>query len=124
VRRDRVDFGGPNASPPARLGIPKTRWGKTGKRSALILSFDPETESFELLKEETEGRDYVEEITDLLRETPWLTVDEIMAPADKGGIGAGRPKVKEALEAERFIQREGAEVGRSSKAHADVWGLA
>ncbi len=108
----------------SRLGIPKTRWGKVGKRAALILGFDQDAESFELLKEETEGRDYVEEIAELLAEEKWLTIPEIAVPVERGGIGAKRTKVEEALEDERFIQREGAEVGRSSKAHATVWGLA
>ena len=102
----------------SRLGIPKVRWGRSGKRPALILSFDADTEGFELVAEEGEERDYGSEIAELLKDGKLRVVDEIMA-----AIGASRGKVKLVLEAdERFCSRPGSDVGRSSK--ATVWGLA
>jgi hypothetical protein len=110
----------------SRLAVPKVRWTRRGKRPALILGFDSETEGFELLAEEGEERDYAVEIEELLGDREWRTLDEITAPKEpkkgKPGIGANRTKVVEALEGERFVSRPGDEVGRSAR--ATVWGLA
>jgi 5S rRNA maturation endonuclease (ribonuclease M5) len=110
----------------SRLAFPKVRWGPRGKRPALILGFDADTEGFERIAEEGEERDYAAEVENLFADRKWRTLDEIRAPKDpkKGepGIGAGRAKVEEALGDERFVSRPGREAGRHS--NADVWGLA
>jgi hypothetical protein len=102
----------------SRLAIPKMRWGRGGKRPALILKFDPDTEGFERLAEEGEERDYANEIAELLVDGKWRTAKET-----KDAIEASHAKVKEALENdERFVSLPGNEVGRSK--NATVWGLA
>jgi AAA domain len=110
----------------ARLSFPKIRWSRRGTRRALILAFDPETESFSVAhEEEDEERDYPAEVEALLVDTEkWLTVKEIAAPTKDGGIGANDVTVKKALEAhpDRFVSRTGdaaKEVGRHPA--ATVW---
>ena len=109
----------------ARLSFPKIRWSRRGTRPALILAFDPETETFTVAHEEEDvERDYLAEIEARLLEQPWRTPKEIAAPKKDGGIGANVDTVKRELEAnpDRFDSRTGRqakEVGRS--ASATVW---
>jgi AAA domain len=109
----------------ARLSFPKIRWSRRGSRRALILAFDPETESFTVAhEEEDEERDYFAEIEALLLEQPYRTAREIAAPKKDGGIGANVDTVKRELEAhpDRFVAITGdaaKEVGRH--ASATVW---
>lgn len=97
---------------------PKLRWAKRGKGPTLLLGFDPETEAFTFLGEESEvERDYLAEIAALLEEQPWRTPKEIAAPKTDGGIGANVGTVKKALETrpDLFESRTGEaakEVGR------------
>jgi len=81
----------------SRLGYPKLRWGFA--RPASILSFDPETESFEYVSDETdEVRDYLSELVDLMEnhEREWHTPREL-AEKKPAGIGAGKDKVSGAI---------------------------
>jgi AAA domain len=108
----------------SRLSLPKVRWGRHGKRPALILGFDADTEGFERLAEEGEERDYATEMEALFADGEWRTMKEIRAPKDdaKPGIAAGEKVIRDALEAgEAFISRPGGEVGRHPT--ATVWGL-
>jgi hypothetical protein len=112
----------------SRLSFPKIRWSRRGKRSALILGFDPDTESFTVLSEEQDERDYVAEIKELLADDAWRTVKEIATPKqskdeDRPGIGAGEPVVKKTLEGndDTFVSCNGKDVGRSP--NATVWSL-
>jgi hypothetical protein len=110
----------------ARLSFPKHRWSRSGRRRALVLAFDPETEAFSVVAEEVDERDLAAEIEELLRDGKWRTVSEIAARRDKGGIGAGRSTVKDLLEADplKFMSRTGAEAkaaGRSPT--AVIWQL-
>jgi putative DNA primase/helicase len=109
----------------ARLSFPKVRWSRLGARRALILAFDPDTESFTVAhEEEDEERDYLAEVEALLADGSWRVPREVAAPKKNGGIGASFETVKTLLEQHpaRFVSRNGAEVGRS--AQATVWQLA
>ncbi len=103
----------------SRLAMPKARWMSHGKGPTLILGFDSETEAFERLAEEGIERDYIEEISELLADGKWRTVDELTKK--DGGIGARRENVKDSLLDERFTCKSGGEVGRHP--NAKVWGL-
>lgn len=103
----------------SRLAVPKVRWSQRGKRPALILGFDADTEGFERIAEEGEERDYAAELEELLGDGKWRTVDEIKH--SDVGIGASRENVKGALADERFESRSGGEVDRHP--NATVWGL-
>jgi hypothetical protein len=116
----------------ARLSFPKVRWGRSGRRPALILSFDRDREAFSFVCEEGDDeRDLQTEIAELLGADParWLTAKEIAAPktrTTKPGIGANVDSVKATLgqHAERFELRTGdaaKEVSRSPS--ATVWQL-
>ncbi len=111
----------------ARLSFPKVRWSRRGTRSAYLLAFDPDTESFSVVHEEAdEERDYDAEIVALLTQTPWRTPKEIAASADKGGIGANVDLVKDRLTKRHdlFVPRKGDDakaVGRHPS--ATVWSL-
>ncbi|MCY4088185.1 MAG: AAA family ATPase [Actinomycetia bacterium] len=98
----------------ARLSYPKLRWGK--QRPAAILSFDPDTETFTHFHNETAPgeRDLRAELTGLLADGVWRTARQCHAPKRKGGIGAGRAAVEQALEdnPDLFEQRPGKELGR------------
>ena len=51
----------------ARLAFPKVRWSRYGARQAYILSFDPDTEGFNVVhQEDGEERDYAGEIEEFL----------------------------------------------------------
>jgi hypothetical protein len=110
-----------------QVRFPKLRWAKRGKRPAILLGFDAETEGFHYLGEESEEeRDYVAEIRALLSDGKWRIVKEIAATENAGGIGANADRVKAELEQhpELFEARTGAEakaLGRSAR--ATVWGL-
>ena len=113
----------------ARLSFTKLRWGRCDC-FAYLLGYEPETEAFGFIAEESdEDRDYAAEAEQLLRGRDWMTATEIAAPKGKGGIGAGREQVEEALNAEepeRFISRTGEEakaLGRKNP-NATVWSLA
>jgi AAA domain len=103
----------------------KLRWAKRGKGPTLLLGFDPETEAFTFLGEESEvERDYLAEIEALLADEQWRTPREIAAPTKDGGIGANVDTVKKELEThpDLFGSRTGEaakEVGRH--ASATVW---
>ena len=109
----------------SRLSFPKTRWTR-GDVPAVLLGFDPDSEAFRFLSEETEDeRDYVEEITRLFSDGTWRTPKEIAAPKP-GGIGANVDNIKQELgeHPDRFESRTGdaaKEVGRSKL--ATVWQL-
>ena len=63
------------------------------------MAFDPDTEAFTFIGEESEvERDYVALITDLLKDGKWRIGKEIAAPRKKGGIGANVDTVKKVLE--------------------------
>jgi hypothetical protein len=105
-----------------RLSFPKIRWSRLGTRKALILGFDPETESFSVVaEEEDEERDYAAEIEELLADGTWRITKEIAAPKKDGGIGANVDTIKRELEAhpDRFQSCSGEEakqLGRDPKA--------
>jgi hypothetical protein len=109
----------------SRLRFPKLRWAKRGKRPAILLAFDPDTESFTYIGEEgDEERDYVVEIRTLLHDAKWRTAREIAAPKNKGGIGANIDTIKKVLgeHPDEFESRTGEaakEVKRSPT--ATVW---
>lgn len=107
----------------AKLSFPKVRWSRRGERGAYVLSFEPETESFELVHEEsTEERDLVAEMEELLAERPHLTPKQIASKA--GGIGANVDRVKDELKAhpDRFTSRTGAEAKALDRhPSATVW---
>jgi hypothetical protein len=106
---------------------PKLRWAKRGKGPTLLMAFDPDTEAFTFIGEESEEeRDYVADISALLADGQWRVKTEIAAPSGKGGIGANVDTVKKVLEEhpDAFESRTGAEavaVGRSAR--ATVWQL-
>jgi hypothetical protein len=114
-----------------QIRFPKLRWTKRGKRPTILLAFDPDTEAFTYIGEESEEeRDYLAEIADLLADGRWRIVKEIAAPKDKPkarrGIGANVDTIKTVLEEhpDVFESRTGEaakEVGRS--AAAIVWQL-
>jgi hypothetical protein len=110
----------------ARLSFPKFRWSRSSEQSAMILSFDPDTDSFALIArehEQVDERDHATEIRELLERTPWRTSREIAAPTSKGGIGANHDVVKATLESSgRFVSCPGHLVGRHPNATA--WGVA
>lgn len=107
----------------ARLSFPKVRWSRRGERGSYLLAFDPEAESFELVREEsTEERDLTAEIEALLTEKPYLTAKEIAAR--DSGIGANVDRVRRQLvdDPSRFKSRTGNDakvVGRHPS--ATVW---
>jgi hypothetical protein len=109
----------------ARLSFPKVRWSRRGERGAYVLAFDPETESFSLLLEEsTEERDLTTEIAELLAERPNVTAKEIAAK--DAGIGANVDRIKEELKAnpDRFRARTGDEAKALGRhASATLWEL-
>jgi hypothetical protein len=83
----------------SRIRFPKIRWAKRGKRPAVLLAFDADTETFAFLGEEDGAeRDYLVEITALLSDGTWRTAKEIAAKQDAGGIGSHDTTVKQILE--------------------------
>ena len=114
----------------ARLSFPKVRWSRRGTRPALILAFEPESETFERVAEEQPRgeRDLLAEIVGLLAKGEWRTVKEIAAKDGEGGIGANVDAVKRVMEAnpDRFVMRTGDDalkLGRKSP-KAEIWQLA
>jgi hypothetical protein len=97
----------------ARLSFPKTRWA-TGQRPPSILAFDAAAESFSYVSDavETEERDYVAELVELMEEGEWWTVTALRKPKEQGGIGAAPDAVKDALTAEVFESTAGDEIGK------------
>jgi hypothetical protein len=105
----------------ARLSFPKFRWSRSSEQPAMILSFDPRTDSFALVHRETPSlveRDYVAEITALLTANPWRTAKEISQTPEKGGIGANVDLVKALLDnpTAGFVRQPGRLVGRHPSA--------
>jgi putative DNA primase/helicase len=104
-----------------RLRFPKLRWAKRGKRSGILLKFDPDTEAFSYLGEEAEEeRDYLAEVRGLLEDGKWRIPKEIAAPRP-AGIGANVDVVKKILaeHPDVFESRTGEEakaLGRSPSA--------
>jgi putative DNA primase/helicase len=111
-----------------QIRFPKLRWAKRGRRPSILLAFDPETEAFTYLGEESEvDRDYRAEIADLLADGKWRVVKEIAAPQDKSGIGASVDTVKKVLEEHPDVFE--ARTGEAARAlnrslKATVWQLA
>jgi hypothetical protein len=100
----------------ARLSFPKTRWAR-GDRQPSILSFDPATESFAYIgDDQVEERDYVGELTELMADGEWWTVNTLRKPKDKGGIGAAPEAIKDALQDGRFEAANGDEIGERKDA--------
>ena len=110
-----------------QIRFPKLRWARRGKRPAILLAFDPDTEAFTYLGEESEvERDYLAEVTDLFADGRWRTGKEIAVPKTKGGIGANIDTIKAVLDEhpDVFVSRTGEaakELGRSGQ--ATVWQL-
>jgi putative DNA primase/helicase len=106
---------------------PKLRWARRGKGPTLLLAFDPDTEAFTFIGEESEEeRDYLAEIARLLANGRWRTAKEIAAPTKDGGIGANVDTIKKVLEEHPDVFElrtgEGAKaLGRSTR--ASVWQL-
>jgi putative DNA primase/helicase len=106
---------------------PKLRWARRGKGPTLLFAFDPDTEAFSFIGEESEEeRDYLAEISGLLGDGRWRTAKEIAAPKKKGGTGANVDTIKQVLEEhpDVFESRTGEaakELGRSAR--ATVWQL-
>jgi AAA domain len=99
-----------------RLSFHKLRHWQRGKRAAMMLAFDPDTERFTFVADVEEvERDYATELEELLAgaERIWWTRSDL-AEKNHGGIGASRDKVGEALEQrpDLFEKQEGKEVGR------------
>jgi hypothetical protein len=113
----------------ARLSFPKVRWSRRSRRPALILAFDPATESYTVAAEESEEeRDYLAEVEALLADGIWRTSREIAAPkdAENPGIGANADTVKAVLEEnpDRFESRTGEDaVALGRRSTATVWQL-
>jgi putative DNA primase/helicase len=114
----------------SRLSFPKVRWGAVGSRSAYILAFDPETETFSVAGRETDDdRDLVAEIRALFADGGWRIVKEIAAPRKPkdgaaSGIGANVDVVKKTLadHPADFVSCSGKDLGRSPL--AILWNLA
>jgi hypothetical protein len=106
---------------------PKLRWARRGKGPTLLFGFDPDTEAFTYIGEQSEEeRDYLAEIRGRLADGKWRTAKEIAAPAEAGGIAANDKIVKKVLEEhpDVFESRTGDEakaLGRSSQ--ATLWQL-
>jgi hypothetical protein len=113
----------------SRVRFPKLRWAKRGKRPAILLAFDVDTETFTFLTEEVdEERDYLAEIVALLADGEWRTPKEIAAKkeADEPGIGAADATVKKLLEThpDTFESRTGDEAKRLGRhPSATLWQL-
>jgi putative DNA primase/helicase len=110
-----------------QVRFPKLRWTKRGKRPTILLAFDPDTEAFSYIGEESEEeRDYLAEITALLDDRRWRIAKEIAMPKGRGGIGANVDTIKDVLaeHPDVFESRTGEaaqKLGRS--AQATVWQL-
>ena len=53
---------------------PKLRWARRGKGPTLLFAFDPDTEAFSYIGEQSEEeRDYLAEIRELLADGEWRT---------------------------------------------------
>jgi hypothetical protein len=106
---------------------PKLRWAKRGKGPTLLMAFDPDTEAFTFIGEESDAeRDYVADISALLADGQWRVKTEIAAPSGKGGIGANVDTVRRVLEEhpDVFESRTGEEaVALERSARATVWQL-
>jgi hypothetical protein len=106
---------------------PKLRWAKRGKGPTLLMAFDPDTEAFTYLGEESEvERNYVTEISTLLADGRWRIVKEIAAPTKDDGIGANATTIKKVLEEhpDVFESRTGeAAKALGRKMNAIVWQL-
>ena len=106
---------------------PKLRWSKRGKGPTLLFAFDPDSEAFTFIGEESEEeRDYLAEITRLLSDGRWRIVKEIAVPTNKGGIGANVDTIKKVLEEhpDVFESRTGEEAKALERsALATVWQL-
>jgi hypothetical protein len=77
---------------------PKLRWARRGKGPTVLFAFDPDTEAFTFVGEQSEEeRDYFSDVRALLADGKWRIVKEIIAPAP-AGIGASDEPVKKALE--------------------------
>ncbi|MEJ7569594.1 MAG: hypothetical protein WKF41_15175 [Gaiellaceae bacterium] len=111
----------------SQVRFPKLRWTRRGKRPTILLAFDPETEAFTYLGEESEAeRDYLAEIAELLEDGKWRIAKEIAAPAKSGGIGANVDTIKKVLEEhpDVFESRTGeAAKALGRKPQATVWQL-
>lgn len=110
-----------------QLRQPKLRWARRGKGPTLLFGFDPDTEAFTYIGEESDvERDYLAEVRELLADGVWRVVKEIAAPAEGGGIAANEKIVKKMLEEhpDVFESRTGDEaraLGR--KPQATLWQL-
>ena len=102
--------------------FPKLRWAKRGKRSPILLGFDPDTESFSYIGEHDDAeRDYLIEVAALLGDGKWRTVKQVACKKEDGGVGASEQVIKDLLAAhpDKFEARTGEaakEVGRHPSA--------
>lgn len=112
---------------------PKLRWARRGKGPTLLFGFDPDTEAFSYIGEESDvERDYLAEVRDLLKDGQWRIVKQIASPKEpkdknvEPGIGANDKAVTKVLEEhpDVFEMRTGDEakaLGR--KTEAKLWRL-
>lgn len=101
---------------------PKLRWARRGKGATLLFAFDPDTEAFAYVGEQTEEeRDYLAEIRELFSDGEWRLVKDIAT-----GIKAGEKAVKPILDEhpDLFEMRTGEEaVALGRRAIAQLWNL-
>lgn len=107
------------------LGFQKARWAPGWHKRSVELDWT-DGEGFEVADAEEE-RDFTEEIAALLTGGKVRTLEEIRRPKEKGGIGAAKETVREALENggdrfESFTGADAAALGRHP--NSTVWRLA
>lgn len=96
----------------ARLSFPKTRWA-SGQRPPCILAFDTGTQSFEYVGvDEREQRDYLAELTELMRDGDWWSGNMLRKSKEQGGIGAHLDAIVPALADARFESAKGDDIGK------------
>jgi hypothetical protein len=97
------------------------RWSRSSDLPALILSFDPRSDSFAVVAREHEPvveRDYISELVQALGRNPWRTAKELAASSEEGGIGARYDLVRNLLQdaSSPFVSQPGKLVGRHPNA--------
>jgi hypothetical protein len=105
----------------AQMKFTKARWSQVGDYPTLILEFNPDDESFDVVKEveQHEDRNLRAEIDAFFEANAWKTATEMSA-----AIGSRRPDIEQLLEAnpDRYEMRTGdaaEDVGRHR--NAKIW---